>query len=68
EHAGGSAIGGAILAALLTYAMLQPYLYKLLLSKHEKPAESCCSHAAKEPEATSCCSTTPAAAASAATD
>lgn len=68
EHAGGSAIGGAILAALLTYATLQPYLYKLLLSKDEKPATSCCSHAAKEPEAASCCSSTPAAAASAATD
>ncbi|MEL6797682.1 MAG: SO_0444 family Cu/Zn efflux transporter, partial [Planctomycetota bacterium] len=68
EHAGGSAIGGAILAALLTYATVQPWLYKLLLDKEEAPATSCCSHATTEAEATTCCSSSPAAAASAATD
>ena len=68
EHAGGSAIGGAILAALLTYATVQPWLYKLLLTKQDARATSCCSHATAEDKPTTCCSSSPAAAASAATD
>lgn len=44
EHAGGSAIGGGLLAALLTFAVLQPPLKKLLADR-EPEGHSCCSHA-----------------------
>ncbi len=68
EHTGGSAIGGAILAALLTYAVVQPRLLRLLRGPDADASHDCCASPAAEATKATCCSSTPRAAASAARD
>ncbi len=45
QHASGSAIGGAILAALLTYAGLRPLLHRIMTRRGTTHSHDCCSHA-----------------------
>lgn len=70
QHASGSAIGGAVLAALLTYAVVRPRLDRLMMGARRGEPGGCCSH---EASPKSCCGSSaagaiPAAAASGATD